>query len=267
MRKELFGTLFLLLFLISVGSNGQNYVQAEPRSGISATKFFLQQHLEYPPDLLAKSKSGNVKISMDIDKNGNGSNYHVISSFNGNASAEAIRLAKKILWNPATMNGIAIKDEAEILVKFNARQYKRQLQKPRQTNDIKIEYPVARSGLIFKFAAVDRAPKPFITSEKNIYQYINDQIKYPEQAFALNIEGDVELEFVVEENGLPSNIYIQKSVGGGCDNEAIRILQTIPWIPAVANDSIVRCHTNLKISFRLGDKKQQSIPNRQGSSF
>ncbi len=259
--------LILILFLISSGVMGQNYVQAEPRAGISATKFFLQQHMEYPPDLLAKSISGNVKVALDIDKNGNSSNYHIISSFDEKASTEAIRLVKKILWNPATMNGITIDDEAKIQVKFNARQYKRQLHNKSQISDTEVEFPVAKSGHIYKFAAANHAPKPFIASGKNIYQYINDQLKYPEQAFALNIEGDVELEFVVEENGLPSNIYVQKSVGGGCDNEAIRILQTITWIPAVANDSIVRCQTNLKISFRLGDKKQQSIPNRQGSSF
>lgn len=267
MKKEIFSLVLLILSLFSAATNGQSYVQATPRAGMPVTKFFIQQHLVYPPDLLAKSKSGSVKVAVDIDREGNGSNYHIISSFDEKASAEAIRLVKKILWNPATMNGMPTADEVELQVKFNARQFKRQLQNQQHTRSIDFEFPVASSEQIYKFAAVDRAPKPFITSGKNIYQYINDQLKYPEQAFALNIEGDVELEFVVEKNGLPSNIYVQKSVGGGCDNEAIRIAQTIQWIPALVNDSLVRCQTSLKISFKLGDKKQQSIPNRQGSSF
>jgi protein TonB len=98
-------------------------------------------------------------------------------------------------------------------------------------------------------------------------QYIQSNLNYPEEAFRRSISGTVSLEFVVEKNGLPSNIIVVASVGGGCDQEAIRLLQSIQWMPAIKQDSLVRSKNHLDISFNLGDNHMQNIPNRQGTSF
>lgn len=261
--------ILFVVFLVctTLHLDAQNIVQAEPLSGMSVTKFFLQQHLKYPHELIKQQKSGSVTVGLSVDKDGIGHDYHIIKSFDERASAEAIRLVKKIIWKASTVHGIPTESDTEIQVKFSVRHYKKQQQNKAYIDTTFANIPISKAERIYTYAALKHTPKPNIPNGKNIYQHINEQLIYPEQAFARSIEGDVEVEFVVEENGLPSNFIIKKTVGGGCDNEAIRILQSIEWFPAVYNDSIVRCHTSMKISFRLGDKKQQAIPNRQGSSF
>ena len=87
--------------------------------------------------------------------------------------------------------------------------------------------------------------------------YILTNLKYPEAAKAGEIHGTVRLSFVVETNGNVSNITVLNSVGGGCDNEAIRLLQNTHWIPAVKNGKYVRSYNKQDITFNFGARNYQ----------
>jgi TonB family protein len=64
--------------------------------------------------------------------------------------------------------------------------------------------------------------------------YLRDQIRYPIQAFEDSIEGEVLLEFSINQEGRPIQIVVTNSLGYGCDKEAIRLLQNGPaWSLAV----------------------------------
>ena len=84
--------------------------------------------------------------------------------------------------------------------------------------------------------------------------YLRTELIYPDHAKEFEISGTVKIDFIIETDGKASNITIENSVGGGCDNEAIRLIQNLTWIPGVKNDSIVRTHTTQDITFQFGKR-------------
>ena len=57
-------------------------------------------------------------------------------------------------------------------------------------------------------------------------------MKYPQMARESHIEGPVYIEFVVEKDGSISNTKLLRGIGGGCDEEALRVVRNMPkWKP------------------------------------
>lgn len=58
--------------------------------------------------------------------------------------------------------------------------------------------------------------------------YLKANLNYPEAARDAGIKGSVVLSFTIGNNGRPSDIQVEKSLGYGCDAEAIRLLKEGP---------------------------------------
>lgn len=85
-----------------------------------------------------------------------------------------------------------------------------------------------------------------------LYKYISENIKYPEQAKADGIEGRVFVRFVVMDNGDVVNVEVARGIGGGCDEEALRVVKAMPkWTPAVYEGKPVNVQYALPINFKL----------------
>jgi protein TonB len=83
-------------------------------------------------------------------------------------------------------------------------------------------------------------------------QFIQKNLKYPEIALENQIEGTVVVEFVVEKDGSISNIKVLKDIGGGCGNEAMRIIKMMPkWTPGKQRDMAVRVKMRAPIKFKI----------------
>lgn len=83
-------------------------------------------------------------------------------------------------------------------------------------------------------------------------QFIQKNLKYPEIALENQIEGTVVVEFVVEKDGSISNIKVLKDIGGGCGNEAMRIIKMMPkWTPGKQGDMPVRVKMRAPIKFKI----------------
>ena len=84
------------------------------------------------------------------------------------------------------------------------------------------------------------------------YNYLNKSIKYPPMAAEANIQGKVFVSFVVEKDGSLTDIHIIRNLGGGTDEEAVRVLKASPpWLPGIQNGRQVRVKYNIPISFKL----------------
>jgi len=82
--------------------------------------------------------------------------------------------------------------------------------------------------------------------------YLAANIKYPEMAKRAGIEGRVIAQFIVGKNGEISGITIVKSVSADCDEEAIRVLKSMPaWKPGRQNGLPVSVKMSVPINFRL----------------
>jgi len=77
-------------------------------------------------------------------------------------------------------------------------------------------------------------------------------IKYPQQALKMGIEGKVYLQFIIEKDGSISNPVIIKDPGYGLGEEALRVLMMMPkWTPARTNGKPVRYKHSLPINFKI----------------
>ena len=85
-------------------------------------------------------------------------------------------------------------------------------------------------------------------------RYLQETMRYPALAREKNIQGKVQLSFIVETDGSISEIKVLKGIGGGCDEEAVRVLKNSPqWKPGIQNGKPVRVSYTMPISFKLGD--------------
>ena len=83
-------------------------------------------------------------------------------------------------------------------------------------------------------------------------QYLKKNLKYPRKAQRMGIEGKVYLNFLVDANGHISNIEVPRGIGGGCDQEAIRVLENAPnWNPGLQRGKPVKSPMSLYIVFKL----------------
>ena len=102
------------------------------------------------------------------------------------------------------------------------------------------------------FVVVENNPE-FPGGSDSLYAYIARNIKYPETAKKEKIEGRVFVTFVIEKDGQVSNAKILRDIGGGCGEEAIRVVKSMPkWKPGTQRGNPVRFQFNLPVSFMLG---------------
>jgi periplasmic protein TonB len=84
------------------------------------------------------------------------------------------------------------------------------------------------------------------------YDYILSHLKYPSQAHRMNVEGRVYVQFVVEKDGSLTNVKAIKGIGAGCDEEAVRVVQSAPpWTPGKQRGHPVRTQMVVPIVFKL----------------
>lgn len=87
---------------------------------------------------------------------------------------------------------------------------------------------------------------------ESLYKYIAENIQYPEQAKADGIEGRVMINFVVMSDGSIVNVEVAKGIGGGCDEEALRVVKGMPkWKPAMYEGKAVNVQYCIPINFKL----------------
>ena len=247
--------LTLVLAVAAVQARAQVYPPT-PLAGKQLTQEYLTQNLVYPESALEAGQSGKVVVAFHVDEKGHGSDYSIKESFNEDANPIALDLVQRILWEPATKDLLPIAYDMEYPVEFNAKAYKRYWRK-RQRVTVPLQLETNESYRIYELRELEEHATPYFADGNTMGKYILSNLKYPEAAKASEIHGTVRLLFVVETDGSVSNIIVKNSVGGGCDNEAIRLLQETHWIPAVKNGKYVRSHNAQDITFNIGARNYQ----------
>lgn len=102
------------------------------------------------------------------------------------------------------------------------------------------------------FLIVESSPS-FPGGEMARMKFLQDNIRYPLMAKESGIQGTVHLTFVIERDGSVTDVKLLRGIGGGCDEEAIRVVKNMPrWEPGKQRGKPVRVQFNLPIKFNLG---------------
>ncbi|MEI7499544.1 MAG: TonB family protein [Bacteroidota bacterium] len=99
--------------------------------------------------------------------------------------------------------------------------------------------------------SIDVYPRYPGGDESRLY-YLRKKIKYPEAALKSGVQGVVMVVFIVETDGSLTNVDVTKRIGGGCDEEAMRVTKEMPrWEPGKRNGRAVRVMVRMPIVFRI----------------
>jgi TonB family protein len=87
---------------------------------------------------------------------------------------------------------------------------------------------------------------------RELYKYMGKNIRYPAVAQRSLIQGTVEVGFIINRLGEVREPEILKNIGGGCGEEALRLLQDMPnWTPAMLNNEPIESYIKLPVVFKL----------------
>lgn len=82
--------------------------------------------------------------------------------------------------------------------------------------------------------------------------YLAQNLNYPAPASVRHIEGTVVVTFTVDAAGQVQNPKVRTGLGNGCDEEAVRLVKTMPkWQPATLNGKPVATGKTLHIQFKM----------------
>lgn len=101
-----------------------------------------------------------------------------------------------------------------------------------------------------KEKSIDLSPKPLI-GYKGYKSYLKENLQFPQAAIDAGIKGKVIVKFIIDEKGALSDFTITKSLGYGCDEEAIRLIKEGPaWQAAVKDDKTISQEVKVKVNFK-----------------
>jgi len=101
------------------------------------------------------------------------------------------------------------------------------------------------------FQIVEQQPE-FPGGEEARLRFLRDNVNYPMMAREAGIQGTVFVTFVVERDGSITGVEIIRGIGGGCDEEAVRVTRMMPrWSPGKQRNRPVRTQFRMPIRFAL----------------
>ncbi len=104
---------------------------------------------------------------------------------------------------------------------------------------------------VFNSYAVEQQPE-FPDGLDAMYAFLKKNIGYPQLAKEIGLSGIVYVQFVVSKEGRIEHAKIVRGVGGGLDQEALRVVNLMPpWKPGKHNGKPVAVNFTLPIKFQL----------------
>jgi len=212
-----------------------NYVEQMPVCGYNYNEYFTK-HLKYPDSAKKKYINGRVLVKFIVTETGAIDSVSVLRGIGGGCDEEAMKVVRGMPpWNPGKQNGKPVKVYYNLPVSFT---------------------DILSSKEIAAFAKVRKDAIPKRTYD--FPEYLRRSLHYPDSARKYNIEGFVVVKFAVSEDGIISDCSIEKSIGYGCDEEALRLVQNMPpWTPGIKDGKETKNYFTQGITFSLGKKRNK----------
>lgn len=180
---------------------------------------------------------GKIFLTFIINEDGSVEQLSFAKGLSPKVDQEIERIFPLLQWQPGLIDGEPVRAEHLFQFKINSKFY--------QDSALCMKTPIEK---VIPYEEANQKPL-FLYGE--LSKWIYDQLEYPNLALSQGIEGMVRVRFVIETNGELSNIGIDKSVGGGCDEEAIRVIKLTKWIPGRVDGSPVRTQIFYPITFSI----------------
>lgn len=238
---------------------------------------YIYDNLQYPSIASENGVEGIVIVKFVVEKDGSIEEAKIVRDIGANCGMEAMRLVNAMpKWTPGRQRGFLVRVQSEVTVRFKLKDGKKykptftpakpnlqvvELAPPPPPPPVKKEEPDS-SDEIYKVVE----EQPFFQgcngyqdpveekkcSQEKLVEFVYSNLKYPEQAKAKGIQGTVYTKFIIEKDGSITKPEIVRDIGGGCGEEAIRIINLMPtWNPGKQNGKMVRVQFNMPVKFKL----------------
>ena len=241
-------------------------VQIKPE--YAAGQFALQQYLKdvrLPAEVREGRVGGTVYVSFVVRPDGRLTDTFVTRGLSAATNAEALRLVQAMpRWRPGRRNEEAVATRYALGVQFlHATEEKTATVTVRQPTDL--SGPEGEGNRVVEevveqkvYQYVEQMPV-FPGGTQTMLNYIQGNLKYPPQARQQQVEGKVFLSFTVGTNGNVGDVKVQKGIGAGCDEEAVRVVKSMPaWTPGKQNGRTVAVSYTVPVTFSLSTAKPET---------
>jgi TonB family protein len=238
-----------------------NIVEQMPEfpGGEQAMMKFVAENVKYPQEAKDKNISGRVFVSFVIEKDGSVSNVKVLRGIGGGCDEEAARVISAMpKWKPGKQKGEPVRVSYQIPINFKLAD---DLKQPAKKSDAsKADMKPDKNGV---YQIVEEIPQ-YPGGEAAMMEFVAKNVVYPKEAQDKGISGRVFVSFIVEKDGSVSNVELKRGIGGGCDEEAVRVISAMPkWTPGKMKGEPVRVSYQIPIFFKLdnGITSKNSLAN------
>lgn len=248
--------------VISPSANGDNLEKEKTNSWNSFYKF-LGDGIKYPAEAVKKKIQGNLVVNFTVSR-GKVNDLVVQNELGGGCDEE-------VTQQIVNYDDFFQKDGNYCLkVTFKLDGADTQLKNEDATNTE--GYTVLQNlvitgyapkeevtdNKIYNFVALENPPS-YPGGINEFYNFLGKAMKYPVLASDNEIQGTVFVSFTVEKDGSLNDIKVDRKLGYGTDEEAVRVLKlSKKWNPGMQNGRAVRVKYNVPIKFSLNTEKQEA---------
>ena len=243
-------------------NNDSIYVKVEKDAvfpgGEAAMFKWIADHIKYPEECKAKGIQGRVYVQFVVNKDGSLSDAKILRSPDKALSQEAIRVVKAMpKWKPAQNKGKVVRSYFRLPIIFKL---------PGTQKTETITGQGTQPKPVEETADNEIYDNPVTEAEfpggmQAEFKWIADHLKDPEECKAKEIQGNVYVQFVVNEDGSLSDAKILRSPDKALSQEAVRVVKAMPkWKPAKQGEKAVRSYFRLPIVFKLPPAQTEQKP-------
>jgi TonB family protein len=254
--------------------NGKVYTAVEEPAvfptGIPGLMQYVAHALRYPAKARAAGVQGNVFVQFVVLPTGAIGSAKVKKGLGNGCDEEALRVVRQMpRWIPGKQNGKAVATQYVLPIQFALEKGEdKRTGQSSQLNDIvvvayepptmAVSPPKSHTLLNGEVYTVVKQVPEFPGGMHALAQYLAKNLRYPVEAQQNRVQGRVFVQFVVSETGEIRNLRVLKGIGGGCDEEAVRVVSQMPkWNPGYQNGNAVPVQYNLPIQFSLEKRENK----------
>lgn len=243
------------------GCESEQTVYSKTQCAEEKFDLYQEQNLKYP----SRSKSSDfkgiaVKVGFTVESTGMIHSFKIIKNNIQEYDVQALALFEKMVedgirWEPGMENGTAVRTTNEKTVYYSVKGRDRSFPEYSLGDDV---YELVDEVPAFKSCqGVNKKDREILDCTlESLTGFFQSNMIYPKDALEVGLEGDINVEFIVDQSGLVKNIDIKNELGLGTGEEAFRLMllmndNNIGWIPGEEDGRKVNVKLETSIPFRI----------------
>jgi len=229
---------------------------------------YVAQHLKYPEEMKAQKLVGKVYVKFVITSNGYVAEARIQKSLNPAADKAALDVVNGMndnvgKWTPGTKEGIPVTMDMMLPISFV-------LGTDSGTSSVDKSNPNAEvytyAEEMPRFPGCDEveisSDNPCATQK--LIKYLSENINYPAEDRKNGTEGTVMAQFVVQVDGLISDVRLLRGKTPAMNTEVLRVINNMNnmpqrWIPGKIGGKPVAVSFTLPVKFVLPSENKEAV--------